>query len=137
MIREAISQLLDERSLTAQQAEGVMDEIMTGGATPAQIAGFLVALRLKGETTGEIVGCARAMRRAAVRVTPQPLDLIDTCGTGGDSAGTFNISTTAALVAAGAGVRVRQPGRGRRAQQDRSAGYSKPDRSGHPGCKPM
>jgi anthranilate phosphoribosyltransferase len=110
MIRDAISQLLDNQSLTAEQAEAVMDEIMGGEATPAQIAGFLVALRVKGETVDEITGCARAMRRAAVRVTPQQTDLVDTCGTGGDGAGTFNISTTAALVAAGAGLRVAKHG---------------------------
>jgi anthranilate phosphoribosyltransferase len=110
MIRQAISKLLDNQSLTAEQAEGVMDQVMQGEATPAQIAGFLVALRVKGETVDEITGCARAMRRAAVRVIPQHDDLIDTCGTGGDGAGTFNISTTAAFVAAGAGLRVAKHG---------------------------
>ena len=110
MIREAISQLLDERPLTAQQAEGVMDEIMTGEATPAQIAGFLIALRIKGETVDEITGCARAMRRAAIPVRPKDDRLVDTCGTGGDRAGTFNISTTAAFVAAGAGLKVAKHG---------------------------
>jgi anthranilate phosphoribosyltransferase len=113
MIRQAIDQLLDNQSLTAEQAEGVMDQIMAGEATPAQIAGFLVALRLKGETVDEITGCARAMRRAAVRVTPRHDDAIgaiDTCGTGGDGAGTFNVSTTTAFVAAGAGLRVAKHG---------------------------
>ena len=69
MIRQAINQLLDNQPLSAEQAEGVMDQVMCGEATPAQIAGFLVALRIKGETVDEITGCARAMRRAAVRVT--------------------------------------------------------------------
>jgi anthranilate phosphoribosyltransferase len=110
MIREAIGQLLDGQSMSAQQAEGVMDEIMNGGATPAQIAGFLIALRVKGETVDEITGCARAMRRAAVAVCAQDNCLIDTCGTGGDRAGTFNISTTAAFVAAGAGLKVAKHG---------------------------
>jgi anthranilate phosphoribosyltransferase len=110
MIREAISQLLEGHSLSAGQAEGVMDEVMTGEATPAQIAGFLIALRVKGETVDEITGCARAMRRAAVPVRPQRTDVIDTCGTGGDRAGTFNISTTTAFVAAGAGVGVAKHG---------------------------
>jgi anthranilate phosphoribosyltransferase len=113
MIRQAIDQLLDNQSLTAEQAEGVMDQIMSGEATPAQIAGFLVALRIKGETADEIAGCARAMRRAAVRVTPQHDDAngaIDTCGTGGDGAGTFNVSTTTAFVVAGAGLRVAKHG---------------------------
>jgi anthranilate synthase component I len=110
MIRGTINQLLEGRSLPAEQAEAVMDEIMTGTATPAQIAGFLVALRVKGETAGEIAGCARAMRRAAVPVRPSRTDVIDTCGTGGDCAGTFNISTTTAFVVAGAGLGVAKHG---------------------------
>ena len=110
MIRETINQLLEGQSLPAEQAEAVTDQIMTGGATPAQIAGFLVALRVKGETADEITGCARAMRRAAVQVHPARHDLVDTCGTGGDGAGTFNISTTAAFVVAGAGLAVAKHG---------------------------
>ncbi len=110
MIRETINQLLEGESLPAEQAEAVMDEIMTGAATPAQIAGFLVALRVKGETAEEIAGCARAMRRAAVPVCPSRTDVIDTCGTGGDRAGTFNISTTTAFVVAGAGLGVAKHG---------------------------
>jgi anthranilate phosphoribosyltransferase len=110
MIRETINQLLEGESLSAGQAEAVMDEIMTGSATPAQIAGFLVALRAKGETADEIAGCARAMRRAAVAVCPARTDVIDTCGTGGDRAGTFNISTTTAFVVAGAGLGVAKHG---------------------------
>ena len=110
MIREAISQLLEGQSLTALQAEGVMDEVMTGEATPAQIAGFLVALRVKGETVDEITGCARAMRRAAVRVPRRRPYVIDTCGTGGDRSGSFNISTTTAFVVAGAGLGVAKHG---------------------------
>ena len=76
MIRETIHQLLDGEPLSAEQAEAVMDEIMTGAATPAQVAGFLVALRAKGETVDEITGCARAMRKAAVTVRPARTDLI-------------------------------------------------------------
>ncbi len=110
MIREAISQLIEGKSLSSTQAEGVMDEVMTGAATPAQIAGFLVALRIKGETVEEITGCATAMRRAALNVRPKRSDLIDTCGTGGDSAGTFNISTTTAFVVAGTGLAVAKHG---------------------------
>ncbi|MBL7198907.1 MAG: anthranilate phosphoribosyltransferase [Anaerolineae bacterium] len=110
MIREAISQLLEGQSMSAKQAETVMDEVMTGGATPAQIAGFLVALRAKGETVDEITGCARAMRRAAVSIRPACANVVDTCGTGGDRAGTFNISTTTAFVAAGAGLSVAKHG---------------------------
>jgi anthranilate phosphoribosyltransferase len=110
MISETIQQLLEGESLQAEQAEAVMDGIMTGDATPAQIAGFLVALRSKGETAEEITGCARAMRRAAVQVRPTRRDVVDTCGTGGDQAGTFNISTTAAFVVAGAGLGVAKHG---------------------------
>jgi len=110
MISQAIAQILDGRSLSTEEAEHVMDEIMGGQATPAQIAGFLIALRAKGETVDEITGCARAMRRAATRVEPSSPDLIDTCGTGGDGAGTFNISTTTALIVAGAGLRVAKHG---------------------------
>jgi anthranilate phosphoribosyltransferase len=110
MICEAINQLLEGQSMPCEQAEVVMDEIMTGSATPAQIAGFLVALRVKGETPDEIAGCARAMRRAAVRVRPTRADVIDTCGTGGDRAGTFNISTTTAFVVAGTGLGVAKHG---------------------------
>lgn len=110
MIREAIDQLLDGHSLSAAQAEAVMDEVMTGAATPAQIAGLLVALRAKGETVAEIAGCARAMRRAAIQVCPKRREIVDTCGTGGDRAGTFNISTTAAFVVAGAGLGVAKHG---------------------------
>jgi anthranilate phosphoribosyltransferase len=110
MIRETIRQLMSGTSLEAAQAEAVMDEIMHGEATPAQIAGFLIALRTKGETPEEIAGCAKAMRRAAVAVRPQRDDVIDTCGTGGDGAGTFNISTTTAFVVAGAGLGVAKHG---------------------------
>jgi anthranilate phosphoribosyltransferase len=112
MIREAIAQLLEQKSLSMAEAEGVMDEVMRGDATPAQIAGFLIALRVKGETVEEITGCAKAMRRAATRVVPycDKDSLVDTCGTGGDGAGTFNVSTTTAFVAAGAGLRVAKHG---------------------------
>ncbi|MDY7079629.1 MAG: anthranilate phosphoribosyltransferase [Chloroflexota bacterium] len=110
MICETINQLLEGQSLPAEQSEVVMDEIMTGLATPAQIAGFLVALRIKGETAEEITGCARAMRRVAVPVRPRRTDVVDTCGTGGDCAGTFNISTTTAFVVAGAGLGVAKHG---------------------------
>jgi anthranilate phosphoribosyltransferase len=110
MIRETIRQVLEGKSLSPEQAEAVMDQIMTGAATPAQIAGFLVALRVKGETVDEIAGCARAMRSAAVQVRPARTDVVDTCGTGGDRAGTFNISTTAAFVVSGAGLGVAKHG---------------------------
>ncbi|MBN1581677.1 MAG: anthranilate phosphoribosyltransferase [Anaerolineae bacterium] len=110
MICQAISQLLENESLSAQQAKQVMDEVMSGQATAAQIAGFLIALRVKGETPEEITGCAQAMRDAAVAVAPARTDLVDTCGTGGDHSGTFNISTTAAFVVAGSGLGVAKHG---------------------------
>jgi anthranilate phosphoribosyltransferase len=110
MISETINQLLEGTSLSASEAEAVMDQVMTGKATPAQIAGLLIALRVKGETVDEITGCARAMRRAAVRVPLQRTHVIDTCGTGGDRSGTFNISTTTAFVVAGAGLGVAKHG---------------------------
>jgi anthranilate phosphoribosyltransferase len=110
MIREAIAKLMEGTNLTQDEAETVMQEIMDGAATPAQMASFLIALRLKGETMEEITGCARVMREKAIRVAPQRTDLVDTAGTGGDKAGTFNISTTAAFVIAGAGLGVAKHG---------------------------
>lgn len=110
MIRQAISELMEGKNLSQTQAETVMQEIMDGAATPAQMSAFLVALRLKGETIEEIAGCARVMRDKALRVSPQRTDLVDTAGTGGDKSGTFNISTTAAFVIAGAGLGVAKHG---------------------------
>ncbi len=110
MIRDMIEQMLEGHSLSLEEAEMTMDEIMQGHATPAQIAGFLIALRTKGETVAEITGCARAMRRAAICVSPKTRVLVDTCGTGGDGTGTFNISTTTAFVVAGAGLAVAKHG---------------------------
>ena len=109
-IQEALARLLDSRDLTAAEARAVMNEVMTGAATPAQIGGFLVALRLKGETAEEIAGCAEAMRDHVLSVSPRRDDLVDTAGTGGDGARTFNISTAAALVAAAAGAGVAKHG---------------------------
>jgi len=110
MIRESIAKLIVGHDLTAEEAEGVMNEIMDGTATPAQMAAFLTALRVKGETVEEITGCARVMRAKALSVQPRRADLVDTAGTGGDGAGTFNISTTAAFVIAGAGLGVAKHG---------------------------
>ena len=110
MIQQALSGLLDGHDLTREEARGVMGEVMAGEATPAQIAGFLVALRAKGETADEIAGCAEAMREHALVVRPTRDDLVDTAGTGGDGARTFNISTAAALVAATAGAAVAKHG---------------------------
>ena len=109
MIKEAISQLIAGKSLTAGEASAVMTEIMEGEATPAQFGAFVTALRLKGETAEEIVGLARVMRSKAIAVAVDDL-VVDTCGTGGDAAGTFNISTAAAIVAAAAGVKVAKHG---------------------------
>jgi anthranilate phosphoribosyltransferase len=110
VIQQAVVRLLDGGDLTRDQAREVMDEIMRGEATQAQMAGFLVALRAKGETAEEIAGCAEAMREHVVRVHPSRDDVVDVVGTGGDGARTFNISTTAAFVAAAAGAAVAKHG---------------------------
>ncbi len=110
-LRDAIATVMAGRDLTQGEAESVMSQIMRGEATPAQIGALLAALRVKGETVPEIAGCARAMRNSAIPVRPSRGDaIVDTCGTGGDGAGTFNISTTAAFVAAGAGQPVAKHG---------------------------
>jgi anthranilate phosphoribosyltransferase len=110
MIKDAIAKLADRSSLTELEAESVMLEIMDGGATPAQIAAYLMGLRLKGETVEEIAGSVRAMRAKAVRIAVGDPLVVDTCGTGGDGAQTFNISTATALVVAGAGLTVAKHG---------------------------
>jgi anthranilate phosphoribosyltransferase len=110
MIQQALARLLDGHDLSRAEARGVMGSIMSGEATPAQIAGFLIALRAKGETADEIAGCAEAMREHALPVRPRREDLVDTAGTGGDGAKTINISTAAALVAAAAGAGVAKHG---------------------------
>lgn len=110
MIQAVISKLLDGTQLARAEARAVMDEIMRGEATPAQIGGFLIALRAKGETPDEITGCAEAMRDHVLVVRPRREDLVDTAGTGGDGAHTINISTAAALVAAAAGAAVAKHG---------------------------
>ena len=109
-IRKALGLLIQGRSLSEADAETVMEEIMAGQATPAQIGGFLIVLRLKGETVEEVTGFARTMRRNAVTIHSDRQLLVDTCGTGGDGCGTFNISTTAAFVIAGAGLAVAKHG---------------------------
>jgi len=110
VIQAALAQLIDGRDLSRDQAREVMNGIMSGDATPAQIAGFLVALRVKGESADEIAGCAEAMREHVLRISPARSDLVDTAGTGGDGSNTFNISTAAALVAAAAGAGVAKHG---------------------------
>lgn len=110
MIIEAIDKLARGESLVFDEAAGAMSEIMDGEATPAQIAGLVIALRMKGETIEEIAGLARVMRSRATPVDVGNIEVIDTCGTGGDRSGTFNISTAAALVASAAGVPIAKHG---------------------------
>jgi anthranilate phosphoribosyltransferase len=110
MIQEAIAQLIDGNDLDRGMAHGVMDQIMSGGASDAQIGGFLIALRAKGETVEEIAGFAEVMRAKATAISGGREPLVDTCGTGGDGSGTFNISTTVAFVVAGAGCTVAKHG---------------------------
>ena len=110
MIREAIRMAVDGRNLSEIEAVAAMTEIMDGEATPAQVASFITAMRMKGETVEEITGFVKVMREKSVKVRPRSKDLLDTCGTGGDKLDTFNISTTAAFVAAGAGVKIAKHG---------------------------
>lgn len=110
MIREMIRKLTEKRDLTSEEAAAAMRAVMSGEATPAQISAFIVALRMKGETAEEIAGCARIMREKARKINAGGAEVVDTCGTGGDSRNTFNISTAAALVAAGAGAVVAKHG---------------------------
>jgi anthranilate phosphoribosyltransferase len=110
MITDAIDKLVRSESLNDTEASGAMSEIMDGTATQAQISAFLVALRMKGETIEEIAGLAHVMRDRAVRVELDDAQVVDTCGTGGDRSGTFNISTAAALVASAAGVPIAKHG---------------------------
>ncbi|MPZ74915.1 MAG: anthranilate phosphoribosyltransferase [Deltaproteobacteria bacterium] len=109
-IREAIENLVNRNNLSEAETIDVMSQIMTGEATPLQVASFLTALRMKGETVEEITGAARVMREKAHRVQVGSKTVLDTCGTGGDQKGSFNISTTAAFVVAGAGVDVAKHG---------------------------
>src|SRR5262249_56334000 len=97
-VQQGLARLLDGHDLSRGEARATMTQIMAGEATTSQIAGFLVALRIKGETADEIAGCAEAMREQVLRVSPDRTDLVDVVGTGGDGANTYNISTAAALV---------------------------------------
>lgn len=110
MIQQAIAHLIAGQDLDRTTAHGVMEQIMSGGATDAQIGGFLMALRAKGETVDEIAGFAEVMRAKSTPIQGGGQPMIDTCGTGGDASGTFNISTTVAFVAAGAGCVVAKHG---------------------------
>jgi len=109
-IQSAIRAVIEGRDLDGTQMTGVMHSIMTGECTPSQVGGFLVGLRMKGETVEEIAAAATVMRRLATQVEVDKAHLVDTCGTGGDARGTFNISTASALVAAAAGARVAKHG---------------------------
>lgn len=109
-MKQALSSVVAQQNLSEQQMADVMRTIMTGGATDAQIGGFLVALRMKGETIDEITGAARVMRELASKVDVSAENLVDTCGTGGDGANIFNVSTAAAFVVAAAGGRVAKHG---------------------------
>lgn len=108
-LRDAIAKLIEGRDLAEAEAAACMEELMTGAATPAQFGAFVTALRLKGETVDEITGMATVMREKAARITVSG-PLLDTCGTGGDESGSFNVSTCAAFIAAGAGARVAKHG---------------------------
>ena len=109
-MRGAIRAVTEGRDLRPEEMNAVMRIIMTGEASEAQIGGFLIGLRMKGETVGEIAAAAEVMRDLSARVSVEPAGLVDVVGTGGDAAHTFNISTAAALVAAGAGARVAKHG---------------------------
>jgi anthranilate phosphoribosyltransferase len=109
-MKEYIEKCLQGKDLTVEEASDALDRIMTGQATDIQIAGLLVALRAKGESINEVVGFARTMRQHSVKINVEDENAVDVCGTGGDSLGTFNISTIASFVVAGAGVTVAKHG---------------------------
>ncbi len=109
-IQQAIARLVDGANLTEPEMVDVMNQVMTGEATPIQVAGFLTALRIQGETVEEVTGAARVMREKALHVEAGPDCVLDTCGTGGDGKNTFNISTTVAFVVAAAGITVAKHG---------------------------
>ncbi|MES3032964.1 MAG: anthranilate phosphoribosyltransferase [Gemmatimonadota bacterium] len=110
-LRHAVRRLASGHDLTADEAGGAFDVVMSGGATAAQVAALLMGLRVKGETASEVAGAARALRRAMIQLdADQPAALVDTCGTGGGAVPTFNISTAAAVVAAACGVRIAKHG---------------------------
>ena len=109
-IKTAINQVMDRTDLNQKQMAKVMEQVMTGQATDAQIGGFLVALRMKGETVDEVAGAAQVMRELSTKVTVDDPHLVDTCGTGGDGSGIFNVSTASAFIVAAAGAKVAKHG---------------------------
>jgi anthranilate phosphoribosyltransferase len=119
-IRDALERLIERRDLTETEAAACMEELMTGAATPAQFGAYVAALRMKGETVDELTGMARVMRQKSSRINVEG-PLLDTCGTGGDARGSFNVSTCAAFVAAGAGARVAKHGNRAMTSQSGSA----------------
>ena len=110
MVRAVLEKLLHREDLACDEARALMESIVSGEVSEPQIAGVLIALRAKGETVDEIAGFVSVLRDKAIRVTPTREGLVDTCGTGGDGAQTFNVSTAAAIVVAGTGVRVAKHG---------------------------
>ena len=110
MIKDAIAKIVSQKDLTLDEARQSMNEIMSGECTDSQIAAFITALRMKGETVDEITGCALVMREKVTKIHSNHKLFVDTCGTGGDSKGTFNVSTCAAFVVAGAGIPVAKHG---------------------------
>ena len=121
MIRETIQKVVDGHDLTERETVDTMNEIMSGEATPAQVAAFITALRIKGETIEEITGAARVMREKSTKIHTKHPFAIDTCGTGGDGSHSFNISTTAAFVVAGTGIPVAKHGNRAASSQSGSA----------------
>ena len=109
-IQQAIAAVLENKDLSRDEMLAVMQQVMTGEATPAQIGGFLIGLRMKGETVDEITAAAQVMRKLSTKVVINADSLVDTCGTGGDASGSFNISTASAIVAAAAGAKVAKHG---------------------------
>lgn len=110
LVQQALVQLLDKQDLSGQQMQAAMNAIMQGQATSAQIAGFIIALRMKGESVDEITAAAQVMRNLSSKVNINASNLVDTCGTGGDGQNTFNVSTASAIVAASAGVAIAKHG---------------------------
>jgi anthranilate phosphoribosyltransferase len=120
-LREALAKIVDRQDLSADEMADVVGQIMEGAATPAQVGGLLVALRMKGETVAEMVGAARAMRARMIAVPFAGARVVDTCGTGGDGSRSVNISTLASFIVAGCGVAVAK--HGNRAQSSRSGSH--------------